>query len=153
MVNNMLNDYRMECNVESVIKHDNNLTVCLLMNTDNAELLANVERSSQSLLTYHNATSQLLVMPMDLNAIFLNTPIFRWWQEELQYTLSRWKINHLSDAARLAFLWKYGGMYLDHGKRRNTQLGRIFLLKNLQLKKVSVFLSRCDGVEIYQQPE
>ena len=115
--------FRFECNVEAAVKHHPNQTVCLLLHTDDREMVRHLERDLQSTLpAFHNASrrsSSLRVLPMSLDQVFDRTPLFRWWQEELQYSLSKWKTNHLSDAARLAFLWKYGGMYLDHGTRKH----------------------------------
>ena len=96
------------------MKHHPNNTVCLLLNTEDSDLLGKLERDLQPMLATYNQ-SKLLVMPLSLDHLFKGTPLLRWWQEELQYTLSKWKTNHLSDAARLTFLWKYGGLYLDHG--------------------------------------
>lgn len=44
--------------------------------------------------------------------IFEDTPLLQWYRNK-EWNGSRFKINHLSDASRLAVIWKYGGMYLD----------------------------------------
>ena len=36
-----------------------------------------------------------------------------WWKEDFKYAHSPWRTVHLADAVRLAFIWKYGGLYLD----------------------------------------
>ena len=106
-----------ECNVEAAVKHHPNATVCLLIHSKDALTLSRIGDDLQKIVQYHNTTDanrQLLVLPLNLDAIFRRTPLHDWWNEDLQFTLSKWKTNHLSDAARLAFLWKYGGLYLDH---------------------------------------
>ena len=54
-------------------------------------------------------------IPLDADSLFRWTPMQEWWAEEFKYepAESPWRAVHLSDAARLAFLWKYGGIYLD----------------------------------------
>ena len=123
------------------MKHHPNQTVCLLLHTDDREMVRHLETDLQSTLpAFHNASrrSSLRVVPMSLDQVFDRTPLFRWWQEELQFSLSKWKTNHLSDAARLAFLWKYGGMYLDHGTRKHDvpiiKAGYIFV-RTILVKK------------------
>ncbi len=67
-----------------------------------------------------------MVIPLDLEALFRWTPLSSWWQEEFKYEIpaeekregsnnknNPWRKIHLADAARLALLWKYGGLYLD----------------------------------------
>ncbi|CAF0827672.1 unnamed protein product [Brachionus calyciflorus] len=44
--------------------------------------------------------------------IFSNTPLWDWWLSGKVFN-STFMIAHLSDAARLALLWKYGGFYSD----------------------------------------
>ncbi|XP_047406175.1 lactosylceramide 4-alpha-galactosyltransferase isoform X2 [Sciurus carolinensis] len=52
------------------------------------------------------------VLPLDLEGLFRDTPLAAW------YRASRWRwepylLPVLSDAARIALLWKFGGIYLD----------------------------------------
>ncbi|XP_075399360.1 lactosylceramide 4-alpha-galactosyltransferase-like [Tenrec ecaudatus] len=52
------------------------------------------------------------LLPLDLQALFRGSPLAAWYPE----ALSRWEpylLPVLSDAARLALLWKFGGVYLD----------------------------------------
>ncbi|XP_075409649.1 lactosylceramide 4-alpha-galactosyltransferase [Tenrec ecaudatus] len=52
------------------------------------------------------------LLPLDLQALFRGSPLAAWYLE----ALSRWEpylLPVLSDAARLALLWKFGGVYLD----------------------------------------
>ena len=50
---------------------------------------------------------------LDTKTIFKGTPLERWAQNIPQYKLSSNYFSHLTDAMRLALLWKYGGVYLD----------------------------------------
>ncbi|KAM6161486.1 lactosylceramide 4-alpha-galactosyltransferase isoform 1-T2 [Erethizon dorsatum] len=52
------------------------------------------------------------MLPLDLDALFRGTPLAAWHAASQQ----RWEpylLPVLSDAARLALLWKFGGVYLD----------------------------------------
>ena len=101
-------DLRFRCNIESAVKRHHNLTTCLLIHTGSKNKIKSISKDLKSL------GNQTMVLPLDLNYIFQHTPLEDWWQEDLQFTLSKWKTYHISEAARLAFLWKYGGLYLDH---------------------------------------
>lgn len=51
--------------------------------------------------------------PLEPNTIFEDTPLERW-----AYNIDEWQkssnfFSHVTDAMRLALLWKYGGVYLD----------------------------------------
>jgi hypothetical protein len=48
-------------------------------------------------------------MPIEL---FHNTPLDAWWQSGVVFK-SKYLLAHISDAARLALVWKYGGVYSD----------------------------------------
>jgi hypothetical protein len=50
---------------------------------------------------------------LDTTTIFKDTPLDRWAQNIPQYKLGSNYFSHLTDAMRLALLWKYGGVYLD----------------------------------------
>lgn len=43
----------------------------------------------------------------------MDSLFFARWDEDFKYIHSPWMPIHISDAVRLAFLWKYGGLYLD----------------------------------------
>lgn len=50
---------------------------------------------------------------LDTTTIFKDTPLQRWAHNIPQYKLFDNYFSHLTDAMRLALLWKYGGIYLD----------------------------------------
>ncbi len=94
-------------------RHHPNLTVCLLGGPIHPPYrdLSPLRRMKEQLSHLPNAA----VVPFDADALFRWTPMDSWWREEFKYepSSSPWRAVHLSDAARLAFLWKYGGIYLD----------------------------------------
>ncbi|XP_069084419.1 lactosylceramide 4-alpha-galactosyltransferase [Pleurodeles waltl] len=52
------------------------------------------------------------VKPLDLKDLFANTPLAPWYSS----TLRKWEpyqLPILSDACRIALIWKFGGIYLD----------------------------------------
>ncbi len=82
-------------------------TVCLVMRAPLPHLKA-------AKAQFENVTN-LFVVPMDLDTIFRWTPIQDWWGEDFKFQSrdAPWRAIHVADALRLAFLWKYGGLYLD----------------------------------------
>ncbi|XP_069484329.1 lactosylceramide 4-alpha-galactosyltransferase [Ambystoma mexicanum] len=52
------------------------------------------------------------IRPLDLMDLFANTPLYAWYSSAWR----KWEPHRLpilSDACRIAILWKYGGIYLD----------------------------------------
>ncbi|XP_032887546.1 lactosylceramide 4-alpha-galactosyltransferase-like [Amblyraja radiata] len=60
------------------------------------------------LSSIHNIT----LLPLDLDDLFYGTPLFDWYKKIDPEHEEYW-IHVLSDACRIALLWKYGGIYLD----------------------------------------
>lgn len=112
MIQGTILDPTFECNVEAAIKHHPNLTVCLLIHSEDQEQISDISEDLKAIPETHNGT--LKVLPLNMDVIFRQTPLDDWWREDLQFTLSKWKTAHMSDASRLAFMWKYAGLYLDH---------------------------------------
>ncbi|XP_067850870.1 lactosylceramide 4-alpha-galactosyltransferase-like [Heptranchias perlo] len=54
----------------------------------------------------------VILLPLKLKTLFENTPLDDWYQK-VDPDLETYWIHVLSDACRLALLWKYGGIYLD----------------------------------------
>ncbi|KAK9830748.1 hypothetical protein WJX74_005137 [Apatococcus lobatus] len=52
------------------------------------------------------------VNSIDLAEIFMNTPLWEWYANN-RHTESSMVSQNLSNALRLAVIWKYGGMYID----------------------------------------
>eukprot|EP00062_Callorhinchus_milii_P000395 gi/632934356/ref/XP_007909060.1/ PREDICTED: lactosylceramide 4-alpha-galactosyltransferase-like [Callorhinchus milii] len=59
-----------------------------------------------------SSIKNVVLVPLRLKALFQNTPLSFWYQQVNPYRQQYW-IHVLSDACRLAVLWKYGGIYLD----------------------------------------
>lgn len=79
--------------------------------------------SEITLLTLHEpdnrTTTQLLhlipnvhLKQMNIAEILSDTPLYDWYLQG-DYTESLFKLTHMSDALRLAILWKFGGIYMD----------------------------------------
>jgi lactosylceramide 4-alpha-galactosyltransferase len=96
---------RHACSIESAAFHHPNNTICLGLKNNLEILKSNMEQFSN--------LKNVLILPLNLDVLFEWTPLYPWWTEEFKFATSPWRTIHLSDAARLAFLYKYGGMYLD----------------------------------------
>ncbi|XP_062914266.1 lactosylceramide 4-alpha-galactosyltransferase-like [Mobula hypostoma] len=68
-----------------------------------------------------NCFPNVEIKPIDLKEIFADTPLYSWYLQ-LNTWWQPYLITTISDAARLAVIWKYGGIYLDTD---------IIVLKNL----------------------
>jgi hypothetical protein len=68
-----------------------------------------LERQLKPLTDLYPNIILMKFMPIEL---FRDTPLFSWWQSGLVFK-SKYNLAHISDAARLALLWKYGGIYSD----------------------------------------
>lgn len=93
---------RQLCAIESAALHNPNANIFIL------SIRAMINDTSILFRTYSNVMWQRLV-PADL---FIDTPLWKWWLQGRVFT-SIFKTAHLSDAVRLALLWKYGGFYSD----------------------------------------
>ncbi|XP_072427888.1 lactosylceramide 4-alpha-galactosyltransferase-like [Chiloscyllium punctatum] len=58
------------------------------------------------------AMRNVILLPLNLKTLFANTPFDGWYQQVIP-DLEQYWVHVLSDACRLALLWKYGGIYLD----------------------------------------
>ncbi|KAL1767346.1 lactosylceramide 4-alpha-galactosyltransferase [Sigmodon hispidus] len=52
------------------------------------------------------------IQPLDLEKLFQDTPLAAWYLE-VQHGWEPYLLPVLSDASRIALLWKFGGIYLD----------------------------------------
>lgn len=92
------------CAIESAAKNNRNFRVQVL--SIRSQL---VDRQLQSLVDVYPNIVLMKFMPIEL---FRDTPLAAWWQSGRVFK-SPYMIAHISDAARLALLWKYGGVYSD----------------------------------------
>jgi hypothetical protein len=93
---------RQLCAIESAAAHNPKATVYVFS--------INAQFKNKNLITneYKNVKFVLL-RPEET---FRDTPLWPWWWSK-QVMTSPFKTAHLSDALRLALLWKYGGIYSD----------------------------------------
>ncbi|TRY75690.1 hypothetical protein TCAL_04785 [Tigriopus californicus] len=100
---------RQACSVESAAVAHPNASICLAMSMVDYSNIAVLKPTKEQFQNLEN----VFVIPLNYDSIFRWTPLEHWWREEFQFTTSIWRTIHLSDVTRLAFLWKYGGLYLD----------------------------------------
>ncbi|XP_078066256.1 lactosylceramide 4-alpha-galactosyltransferase-like [Mustelus asterias] len=123
------------CSVESAARANPDKPIYYFMTGFSGNLSDYPDQSMafQTLLSMKN----IILLPLNLKTLFENTPLNDWYQEEkckiakfqmitTTYTtgeqdgdwlvdpyFEQYWIHVLSDACRLALLWKYGGIYLD----------------------------------------
>lgn len=91
------------CAIESAAKNNRNFRVHVL------SIHSQLDRQLQPLIDIYPNIVLMKFMPIEL---FRDTPLFAWWQTGRVFK-SPYMLAHISDAARLALLWKYGGVYSD----------------------------------------
>jgi lactosylceramide 4-alpha-galactosyltransferase len=91
------------CAIESAAFHNPSANVYIL------SIRALVDRQYLRLFQIYTNIIWMKLVPSEL---FLDTPLMKWWQSG-HLTQSKFMTAHLSDAVRLALLWKYGGFYSD----------------------------------------
>lgn len=95
---------REACVIESAAYHNWQRNVTVL----SISKLRVTPNHMRTLVRKRNINLQLL----NLSALFEGTPLEVWYKMKLIKD-SQYPVHHLSDAARLAILWKHGGIYLD----------------------------------------
>ncbi|XP_006890117.1 PREDICTED: lactosylceramide 4-alpha-galactosyltransferase [Elephantulus edwardii] len=97
------------CSVESAARAHPEVPVVVLMKGLAA---ANASRPRNLGMALLGCFPNVQVRALDLRALFLGTPLAAWHAAARR----RWEpylLPVLSDAARIALLWKFGGIYLD----------------------------------------
>ena len=69
----------------------------------------NARLRDEKLLNEYKNIKWLQLKP---DEVFSDTPLWQWWRSK-RVLKSQFKTAHLSDALRLALLWKHGGFYSD----------------------------------------
>ncbi|XP_036287245.1 lariat debranching enzyme isoform X5 [Pipistrellus kuhlii] len=59
-----------------------------------------------------SAIDNVFLVPLDMKSLFEDTPLSSWYTQVNASAESHW-LHVSSDAARLAVIWKFGGVYLD----------------------------------------
>ncbi|XP_051874901.1 lactosylceramide 4-alpha-galactosyltransferase-like [Pristis pectinata] len=99
------------CAIESAARTNPGKHVYYFMKGFNGNLSALKESSQkgiQLLFSFHNVT----LLPLNLEELFTKTPLLDWYKKTDPEKEKYW-VHVLSDACRIALLWKYGGIYLD----------------------------------------
>ena len=92
---------RQLCAIESAAAHNPRANVYIM--SINARL-----RDEKLLIEYKN----IKWLQLKPDEVFSDTPLWQWWRSK-RVLKSQFKTAHLSDALRLALLWKHGGFYSD----------------------------------------
>ncbi|XP_069476303.1 alpha-1,4-N-acetylglucosaminyltransferase-like [Ambystoma mexicanum] len=99
------------CAVESASRIYTDRPVVLLM-----EGLANL--TLDDINTSHKPFSPLyslgnvFLLPLNMDALLQDTPLYSWYRE-FEPSNEKQHLTVISDALRLALIWKYGGIYMD----------------------------------------
>lgn len=99
------------CAVESAAKIYPEQPIIFFMKglRDSVQLTSNTSYPAFSLLS---AINNVFFVPLDMGRLFKDTPLFSWYTKVNSSTEKHW-LHVSSDAARLAIIWKYGGIYMD----------------------------------------
>ncbi|KAF7253852.1 Alpha-1,4-N-acetylglucosaminyltransferase [Varanus komodoensis] len=69
-------------------------------------------KSSCPPLSFLSAVRNIFIFPLQMDSLFQDTPLLPWYLQVNATQEKNW-IYIISDAIRLAMLWKYGGIYMD----------------------------------------
>ncbi|ELW48590.1 alpha-1,4-N-acetylglucosaminyltransferase [Tupaia chinensis] len=99
------------CAVESAAKIYPGQPVAFFMKglNNSTQLPSNATPPALSLLS---AIDNVFLFPLDMRTLFEDTPLFSWYTRVNVSAERNW-LHVSSDAARLAVIWKYGGIYMD----------------------------------------
>ncbi|XP_068919960.1 alpha-1,4-N-acetylglucosaminyltransferase [Petaurus breviceps papuanus] len=100
------------CSVESAARIYPERSIIFLMkglNNNFAHLPLNAHFRGFSLLS---AIENVFFFPLDMENLLQETPLFSWYTQVNSTAENNW-IHIISDACRLAFIWRYGGIYMD----------------------------------------
>ncbi|GAB6023972.1 Alpha-1,4-N-acetylglucosaminyltransferase [Chamberlinius hualienensis] len=97
-------DTRIACAVESAIYHHPHSQITFYFTNQ-----PNRQHPNYVLLSNF---SKVQIKFLDVKDIFVGTPLYDWYLSD-RLKQSMIPVYHLSDAIRLAILWKFGGIYFD----------------------------------------
>lgn len=97
------------CSVESAARAHPESQVVVLMKGLPRDTTARPRNLGISLLS---CFPNVWIRPLDLQELFADTPLAAWYSEA-QHRWEPYLLPVLSDASRIALLWKFGGIYLD----------------------------------------
>ncbi|XP_040291953.1 lactosylceramide 4-alpha-galactosyltransferase [Bufo bufo] len=101
--------FQVMCAVESAARANPNTKITIMMNGLTANNQSIPRNFGISLLS---CFSNVEFVPLDFKKLFMDTPLSMWYSKVEKHWES---VDYptLSDACRLAILWKWGGIYLD----------------------------------------
>ncbi|XP_044522617.1 alpha-1,4-N-acetylglucosaminyltransferase [Gracilinanus agilis] len=100
------------CAIESAARiYPERPIIFLMKGLDNnsIHLPLNATYSAFSLLS---AIKNVFLFPLDMETLLKETPLFSWYTRVNSSAEKNW-VHISSDACRLAFIWRYGGIYMD----------------------------------------
>ncbi|XP_020671590.3 alpha-1,4-N-acetylglucosaminyltransferase [Pogona vitticeps] len=99
------------CSVESAARIYSERPVIFFMKGLDNHTMGSVS-SSWSSLSFLSAMKNVFLFPLHMETLFQDTPLLSWYLQ-VNATLEKDWIYIISDAIRLAMVWKYGGIYMD----------------------------------------
>lgn len=103
---------RQMCSIESAALHNPEATIYV-----------NVIKSQIGISKLFSKYKNIKWSLMNITEIFEDTPLLNWWKSDKLSTDDYFRFSHLSDALRLALIYKHGGFYsdMDHITIKNFQ--------------------------------
>ncbi|XP_041037469.1 lactosylceramide 4-alpha-galactosyltransferase-like isoform X2 [Carcharodon carcharias] len=100
-----------KCAVESAARRNPNKTVYYFMKGFNGNISA-YQKPEFNAIPLLSSIPNVVILPLNLDELFSSTRLADWYKE-VDPDMEEYWIYVLSDACRIALLWKYGGIYLD----------------------------------------
>ncbi|XP_078419654.1 lactosylceramide 4-alpha-galactosyltransferase-like [Cetorhinus maximus] len=99
------------CSVESASLRNPDKPVYYFLKGFSGNLL-HYPRPRHEAIHVLSSLKNVTISPLSLKALFQDTPLSSWYEQVNPFWEKYW-VHVLSDACRIALLWKYGGIYLD----------------------------------------
>uniref|UniRef100_A0A8C5M8P3 Alpha 1,4-glycosyltransferase domain-containing protein n=1 Tax=Leptobrachium leishanense TaxID=445787 RepID=A0A8C5M8P3_9ANUR len=100
------------CSVESAARVYPDRPVAFFMqglpDMETSDYQTQVKKKFPSLSSFQN----VYLFPLRAYELFTYTPLLKWYTE-VDLTKEKYRIHVTADGCRLAFIWKYGGIYFD----------------------------------------
>ncbi|KAJ7324985.1 hypothetical protein JRQ81_018005 [Phrynocephalus forsythii] len=99
------------CSVESAARIYSDRPVIFFMKGLDNQTMGNAKSSCPS-LSFLSAMKNVFLFPLHMEVLFQDTPLLSWYLQVNATQEKDW-VYIISDAIRLAMVWKYGGIYMD----------------------------------------
>ncbi|XP_003218461.1 alpha-1,4-N-acetylglucosaminyltransferase [Anolis carolinensis] len=99
------------CSVESAARIYLDRPIIFLMKGMDNNSMTDLASSCPS-LSFLYAMKNVFIFPLKLNILFQDTPLLPWYLQVNATQEKHW-VYIISDAIRLAMVWRYGGIYMD----------------------------------------